>query len=264
MRAGDHDGMLLTIHDTKVEDIEVVARELPEAVFDSIEVYYDFTPKGALSLTDKHQRIEMVRQWILTHLYPWQGVGIQEATRVSSGPRHAEAVFNGDIERRAENNETLYFGHAKRIHANRDKANYAFMRLYNKKTDNKKALSPDKYRCRVEVNLNSMGCEHFGLTDPSSLFGFDFRKLGPYFRLVKPEVRISYMRKLRKWNIPMAELLESKRTRMAADTLRDVGSHAAIKNKLINVDGHHRHSEGNRMIQVRLDDLTRKFKKGRS
>lgn len=264
MHAGDHDGMLVTIHDTTVEDIEVVARELPGAVFDSVEVYYDFTPKGALSLTEKHQRIEMVRQWILTHLYPWQGVGIQEATRVSSGPRHVEAVFNGDIERRAENYETMYFGHRDQKYADRDKSNYAFVRLYYKKSDNKKALSPDKYRCRVEVNLNSSGCKHFGLTDPRSIFGFDFRQLGPYFRLVKPEVRISPMLKLRTWNIPMAELLESKRTRMAADTLRDVGSHAAIKNKLINVDGHHRHSEGNRMIQVRLDDLTRKFKKGTS
>ena len=263
MHFGGHDGILLTIHDTKVEDIELVARELPGAVFESVEVYYDFTPKGAISLLERHQRIETVRQWVISHLYPWQALGIQAATRVSKGPRHVDAVYNGDVERRAACYETMYFGHADPKYSDPAEPNYAFMRLYRKIKDNGLALLPDKYRCRVEVNLNLSGCRHYGLTDPGSIFGFDFRQLGPYFRLVKPEVGLCSMPKLRTWNRPMAELLEIARARMAAGTLRDVGSHSASKEKLINVDGHHRHKEGNRMIQIRLDDLTRKFNKGR-
>ena len=71
------------------------------------------------------------------------------------------------------------------------------------------------------------------------------------------------MPKLRASNPRMAELLERTRMGMAASTLLNVGSHAASREKLLNVDGHHRHKQGNRMIQIRLDDLSRKFKKGR-
>lgn len=48
IRAGGTDGMLLTIQEPTVGEIETVARELPEAQFDGIEVFYDFTPKSCI------------------------------------------------------------------------------------------------------------------------------------------------------------------------------------------------------------------------
>lgn len=255
--------MLLTIQEPTVREIELVAQELPDARFDSIEVFYDFTPKGSLSIVERKAMIENIRQWLISHLYPWQGPGLQIATRASKARKHAEPVFTHVVQRRAYANETMYLGHADPIYADPDQANYAFMRLYAKVTDNKFALLPDKWRCRLELNLNSSGCQHFGLSDPSSLFGFDFRQLGSYFRLVRPEIKPYSMPKLRSWNPYMADLLETTRRRLAAGTLQAVGSHAASHDPLINVDGHHRHKAANRMIQIRLDDLTRKFAKGR-
>ncbi|AXS78629.1 hypothetical protein [Dechloromonas sp. HYN0024] len=261
LRAGSSDGMLLTIQEPTVSEIKTVAKELPEAQFDSIEVFYDFTPKGCSSLEQRKAMIENIRQWLISHLYPWQGPGLQVATRVSKGRKHAEPVFTHIVERRANANETLYLGHADPIYADPDLANYAFMRLYAKVIDNKTALLPNKWRCRLELNLTSTGCRFFGLTSPNSLFGFDFRQLGPYFRLARPDIKPCSMPKLRSWNPRMADLLEATRMRLALDTLKNVGSHAASHEPLINVDGHHRHKVGNRMIQIRLDDLTRKFKK---
>lgn len=255
--------MLLTIQEPTVHEIELVARELPDARFDSIEVFYDFTPKGSLSVVERKAMIENIRQWLISHLYPWQGPGLQIATRVSKGRKHAEPIYTHVVERRAEANETMYLGHSDPMYADEEQANYAFMRLYSKITDNNAALLPEKWRCRLELNLNSAGCRHFGLTDPGSLFGFDFRQFGPYFRLARPEIKTCIMPKLRSWNPRMAALLERTKQRMALDTLQQVGSHAASHETLINVDGHHRHKDGNRMIQIRLDDLTRKFAKGR-
>jgi hypothetical protein len=263
LRAYGHDGMILTIQEPKVKDVEIIAKELPTAIFDAVEVYFDFTPKGVISALERQNRIEDVRQWVLSHLYPWQALGIQAATRVSKGWKHSEPVYFGDVERRAARYETMYFGHSDSIFADPDEPNLASMRLYRKITDGGRHLSPSKHRCRLELTMNQAGCKHFGLVDPASLFGFNFRQFAPYFRLVKPEVRPCVMPKLRASNPRMAELLERTKLRMAAGTLSNVGSHAASREKLLNVDGHHRHKEGNRMIQLRLDDLTRRFKKSR-
>lgn len=259
MRAHGHDGMLLTIQDPTPEDIAIVARELPTAVLDALEVYFDFTPRGNFPLSDRHKKIEMVRQWILSHLYPWQAAGIQAVSRVSKGRKHSELVFSNLVERRAERHETMYFGHSDSAFADPDEPNFASMKLYRKVTDNRCSLPHAKHRCRLEVTLSQFGCHHFGLVNPVDIFGFEFRLPGPYFRMVKPEVRAYKMPKLRAWNPRMAEVTERARTRMAASTLRDVGSHAACREILINVDGRHRHAEGNRMILYRLDDLTRRF-----
>lgn len=190
LRAQDHDGMLLTIQEPTVKDIDLVVRELPAAVIDAIEVYFDFTPKGALSLLERQNRIEDVRQWVLSHLYPWQAVGIQASTRVSKGRKHSEPVYSGEIERRAARYETMYFGHSDSIFADPDEPNFASMRLYRKVTDNRHGLPPVKHRCRLELTLSQAGCKYFGLTSPASLFGFNFRQFAPYFRLVKPEVAL--------------------------------------------------------------------------
>lgn len=251
----------MTIHDPTLYDLIVVTRELPTAVLDGIEVFFDFTPKGELRLKERHKLIEEIRQWVISHLLPWQAIGIQAATRVSKGRKHCEPVFSGEVERRARSGETMYYGHSDSKYADPSKPNFASMKVYRKITNNKKPLLPAKHRCRVEVTLNQFGCKHFGLINPESLVGFDFRQLGPYFRLVKPEIRPLAMCKLRKWNPRMAAYLEPLRMKMAADTLISVGSHAASEEKLLIVDRKHRHMKGNKMILYRLDDLTRKFKK---
>jgi hypothetical protein len=263
LHAGGANGMLLTIQEPNVSEIELVAQELPGSRFDSIEIFYDFTPKGSLSIAERKAMLETIRQWLISHHYPWQGPGLQIATRISRGWKHSEPIYTHEVERRAAANETMYLGHSDPKYADNEQPNYAFMRLYRKITDNRVTLLPEKWRCRLELNLNRSGCQHFGLTDPSSLFGFDFRQLGPYFRLVRPEIKSCKLLQLRKQNPRMAALLERTRQRMALDTLQKVGTHAASHEPLINVDGRHRHTTGNRIIQVRLDDLTRKFAKGR-
>lgn len=264
LRAEGHDGMLVTIHDPTIHDILLMQRDLPGATVAGLEVFFDFTPKGSLTSDAHHLQIETVRQWVLTHLYPWQGKGIESATRVSHRPLQSSTVYSDAVERRAMRHETMYFGHSDSKYAHHSKPNYASMRLYRKVTDKIRPPKPKQHRCRLELTLNSQGCRYFGLTSPDSLFGFEFRRLGEYFRFVKPEVKTYVMRKQRKTNPRMAELLERTRMRMAAQTLREVGAHSASEEKLINVDGRHRHKVANRMVQTRLDDLTRKFKKSPS
>ena len=59
----------------------------------------------------------------------------------------------------------------------------------------------------------------------------------------------------------MAHLLEKTRSRLAAETLRDVGAHSGSREKLVILDGNHRHATANRMVRIRLDDLTHKYEK---
>ena len=255
----------MTIHDPKVYDLIVVARELPAAVIDTLEVYFDVTPKDKdLSPKERNERIEDVRQWLISHLLPWQAVGIQAATRVSAAPGHSAPVYTEKLRTRAKPDETMYFGHSKSKYADPSKPNFASMRLYKKDRDNGAVLLPAKHRCRLEVTLNQFGCKHFHLTNPESIFDFDFRDLGKYFRLVKPEIkRPAISKKVRARHPRIAKYIEETRMQEAADTLILVGSHAASREELINVDRRHRHAEGNKMILHSLDDLTRRIEKRR-
>jgi hypothetical protein len=265
LRAGGHDGMLVTIHDPTVYDLIVITRELPDAVVDALEVYCDFTPRDKrMPLKERHDRIEDVRQWLISHLLPWQGAGIQPATRVSAGRGHSAPVFTPKIRRRAAPDEMMYFGHSDSKYADRTKPNLASMRLYKKATDDKSVLLPAEHRCRLEVTLNQFGCKHFGLTDPDSIFDFDFRDLGEYFRLVRPEIRRPPLSKrVRERHPLLAKYVEEMAMRTAEETLMLVGSHAASHEKLLNVDRLHRHAAGNKMIQKSLDDQSRRVKKRR-
>jgi hypothetical protein len=265
MRKGGRDGMLLTIHDPTVYELIVVARELPNAVIEALEVSFDFTPKDAkLSLLKRHELIEEVRQWLISHLLPWQAVGMQPATRVSAAKGHCEQVFNDKVARRAKPHETMYYGHSDSKYADRSKPNFASMRLYTKIKDHGRALPPAKHRCRVEVTLNQFGCKHFNLTTPASIFDFEFRKLGDYFRLVKPEVmRGRVSKRVRARHPRLSKFAEEENMRLAAETLIRVGSHAASRIKLLNVDRLHRHTKGNKIIQKRLDNMTSTYKRHR-
>lgn len=265
LRKDGHDGMLVTIHDPTVYDLIVITRDLPTAVIDTIEVFYDFTPKDKkMPLKVKHERIEDVRQWLISHLLPWQAVGIQAATRLSAGRGHSAPVYTDKVRTRAKPDETMYYGHSDSKYADPTKPNFAYMKLYRKITDNKKSLLPAKHRCRVEVTLNQFGCKHFGLTNSASIFDFDFRYLGEYFRLVKPEVKRPVISKRVRVKHPhLAKYIEETKMAAAAETLVLVGSHAASREDLLNVDRLHRHTKGNRMILNSLDDLTSRIEKRR-
>jgi len=266
MHAHGHDGMLVTIHDPKVYDLIIVTRELPAAVIDAIEVYCDFTPKDkTIPLKERHDRIEDVRQWLISHLLPWQAVGIQAATRISAGLGHSAPVYTDKIRTRATADETMYFGHSDSKYADPGKPNFAFMRLYKKVRDNGAALLPANHRCHLEVTLNQFGCKHFGLTYPESIFDFDFRDLGEYFRLVKPEVkRPATPKRVSAGHPRLSRFFDERRMRAAAETLILVGSHAASHEKLLNVDRLHRHAAGNKMILKSLDDLSHRIEKRRN
>ncbi len=263
LRANGHDGMLMTIHDPDYYDLIIVDRELPDATIDAIEVSCDYTPKGkGLPLTERHERIEEMRQWVISHLLPWQGEGIQAATRVSRGRGHSAHVFKGVIRRRARTEETMYYGHSNSMYADRTKPNFASMRLYKKVTDNNGSLLPPKHSCRLELTLTQLGCNHFGLTSPESIFNFEFREFGQYFRFVNPEIKQPiFSKNVRDRHHRIVKHLEKEMMREAEETLLRVGSHAASHVELLNVDRHHRHTEGNRRILHSLDDLSRRVKK---
>jgi len=261
LRAGGADGMFLTIHDPKPQDFVLVEKAYPTAQFNEVEVFFDLTPKRPATSTVRETMLHEIQQWLISHLYPWRGVGLQVATRVSEGRRHSEPVFNDTVERRPTPKESMYFGHSSPIYADPTLPNFAYLRLYIKKTDNKSSLLPEKWRTRVEVNLNSGGCKHYGLTTPTSIYSFNFRPLGKYLNFFKPETKTPVYRKMRRWNSKMALLLEKTRARLATETLRDVGVHSGSREKLIILDRHHRHAAANRMVRNRLDDLTDKYEK---
>lgn len=261
-REGGSDAMMLTIQDPKPSDFVAVETAYPTAQFATLEVFFELKPKKSSTPVERNAMLQDIQQWIVSHLYPWRGKGLQVATRVSKGKRHVAAVFNDpddSIERRPMSHETMYFGHSKGKYADPSFPNYAFLRMYIKKTDQRLALLPDEWRTRLEVNLNHAGCIKFGLTTPTSIFGFNFRGLGEYFHFFKPGVTSPIYKKMRKRNPKMAALLESTRKRMATDTLREAGAHTGSREKLINLDGHHRHPKANKMIRDRLDDLTAKY-----
>lgn len=250
----------VTIHDPGPIDIQCVADRLPLATLKEIEIAIDLTPKGILTPLERFHRIEQAREWILSHLYPWNGPGLQVAARASSGPGRFQKVFLVDGERRPFGGETLYLGHARKKYSDPGAPNYASLRLYKKTTDKRSKLSPKKFSCRLEVTLNSEGCGHFGLVSARSILGFDFRRLGPYFRMVKAEVKPAVARRIRKYNPKLAVVVEKKLEQMAKQAFDDIGAYGAIHYKRVIVDGRHRHAGANRKIGVRLDDLTKKFK----
>lgn len=260
LRKGDADGMLLTLHDPKPIDFKAVESAFPTAQFAALEVFFDLKPKKPSTLAEREAMLRDIQQWILSHLYPWNGNGLQVATRVSRGRGHSEPLYNDVVERRPLPSETMYFGHSKQFYADPALPNFAFMRMYIKKADRGGMLIPEKWRTRVEVNLNDSGCAAYGLTTPSSLFKFDFRALGSYLHFFKPTVKAANLKNLRRFNPKMATLLETSRKRMAETTLRDAGAHTGSREKLINLNGRHRHPKANRMIRYRLDDLTRKYR----
>lgn len=230
-----------------------------------LEVSIDFRPKGKLDLLVRTRAMEEIRLWLLAHLYPWQGAGIQFAHRVSRRSGHAEPVWCDTKLRRPERNETLYFGHAKDRYADPDEPNFAFMRLYEKKTDQRTKLPPLKTSVRVEVSLNEAGCRHFGLKAASDLLGFNFRRLSDYFRLVRPtfivpRVRPGLRRSIRSpMQERLAEIVVAKQSAIVEEQARIAGVWSLLNSKFV-VPTLGRHVQGNRVIGTRLDNLTKKYK----
>lgn len=256
---------ILTLHDPRPEEIRVIAEMAPNAVLEELEVSLDFFPKKgrSLSLIDRHERLEQVRQWLVDRLYPWDAPGIQVSSRASKASGNVGTLCSGDVERRPYGHETLYLGHKEAKYACRDQPNFAFMRVYRKVTDNRRALPPDKHCCRIEVNLNREGCAHFMLQHPRDLRVFNYRELGRYFRLIRPQAKPNALTKLRRSHPKMAEVLDAAQARLLNDTLESVGAYAAgFKKSSFITSG--RAAKPNDRLQQALKSLTRTWRKGRA
>lgn len=252
---------IFTLHDPRPEEVSTIADKAPNAMLEALEVSLDFFPKKgrSLSLAERDERLEQVRQWLIGQLYPWEAPGIQAASRASQAAKNVEALFNGDVERRPYPRETLYLGHKDAKYAAIDQPNFAFMRVYRKVTDNRQALAPNKRCCRVEVNLNQEGCAHFQLQRPADLLSFNYRKLGSYFRLIRPQTRPVLLRRLRQSEPKMAEVLEKAQTRHLDERLESVGAYAAGFNRSAFITSD-RSAKANDRLQQALKSLTRTWR----
>ncbi|MFP3515743.1 hypothetical protein SB766_06050 [Pseudomonas sp. SIMBA_077] len=250
---------IFTLHDPRPEEVSTIAERAPNALLEELEVSLDFFPKKGRSLAERDERLEEVRQWLIGQLYPWDAPGIQAASRASQAAKKVEALFNGDVERRPYPRETLYLGHKDAKYAAIDQPNFAFMRVYRKVTDNRQALAPNKRCCRVEVNLTQEGCAHFQLLRPGDLLGFNYRELGRYFRLIRPQARPVLLRRLRHLEPRMAEVLEKVKTRHLNERLESVGAYAAGFNRSAFITSD-RSAKANDRLQQALKSLARTWR----
>lgn len=250
---------IFTLHDPRPEEVSTIAERAPNALLEELEVSLDFFPKKGRSLAERDERLEEVRQWLIGQLYPWDAPGIQAASRASQAAKKVEALFNGDVERRPYPRETLYLGHKDAKYAAIDQPNFAFMRVYRKVTDNRQALAPNKRCCRVEVNLTQEGCAHFQLLRPGDLQGFNYRELGRYFRLIRPQARPVLLRRLRHLEPRMAEVLEKVKTRHLNERLESVGAYAAGFNRSAFITSD-RSAKANDRLQQALKSLARTWR----
>lgn len=253
---------VFTLHDPRPEEIASIMNLSPDAKLEAIEVSLDFLPKRGqfVSASESSDRLEEIRQWLITHLYPWDAPGIQVASRASKAPKHVATLLSQEVERRPFPHETLYFGHRDSKYALSGHTNFAFMRLYRKVSDNGKTLLLRKRCCRVEVNLSQEGCAHFGLLRPSDLFDFNFRSLGSYFRLIKPITKPYVLRNLRQSLPKMADLLEKTQMRFLSDRLASVGAYAAGFDRASFVTSD-RLAKANDRAQQALKSLTRSWRR---
>lgn len=253
--------LIFTLHDPRPEEVRNIAEKAPDAVLVALEVSLDFFPKmgRSLPLTERDERLEEVRQWLIGELYPWEAPGIQAASRASQAANKVEALFNGDVERRPYRRETLYLGHKDAKYAAIEQPNFAFMRVYRKVTDNRQILAPNKQCCRVEVNLNQEGCAHFKLQHPADLLSFNYRKLGSYFRLIRPQAKPVLLGRLRRSEPKMAEVLEKVKTRHLNERLESVGAYAAGFNRSAFITSD-RSAKANDRLQQALKSLTRTWR----
>lgn len=254
-------GMQITIQNPTVTDLEVAIAAMVDPIIVGLEVSIDFRPKGKLTPTERAWRMEDIRLWLLAHIFPWGGPGLQFAHRVSKREGHAEPVYGDAILRRPERNETLYLGHSKDRYADPEHANYAFMRLYEKKTDMHTTLLPSKCSVRIEVSLNEAGCRHFGLHATGDIFTFNFRQLGDYFKLVRPIYLKPKMGKRWSGSEVLAEIVAEKILSLVEDRARIAGVWS-LENARHVYPTVGRHARGNSVIGTRLDNLTKKYRLG--
>jgi len=256
---------IFTLHDPRPEEVRIIAERAPNAALEELEVSLDFLPKNgrSLALDDRRASLEHIRQWLISQLYPWDAPGIQASSRASKASGNVETLFSGDVERRPYGHETLYLGHKNSKYASPDRPNFAFMRVYRKVTDNRRALPQHKHSCRIEVNLNREGCAHFKLQHPSDLHVFNYRELGRYFRLIRPQAKPNAFTELRRSKPKMAEVLEKAQVGLLNDRLKLVGAYAAGFQRSSFIISE-RAAKANDRSQQALKSLTRTWRKGRA
>ncbi|MDZ4057764.1 MAG: hypothetical protein U1D69_12535 [Polynucleobacter sp.] len=252
-------GRSTTLHDLSPDDLDAVSPHLGDAQIIKLEVSLDFRVRGNPDDAERERLLHEVGDWLLAHLYPWSAPGIQVGHRVSRCKGRAEKIVrpSGDITS-ARTGDTLYLGHSDSTYANRDQPNFASMRFYVKKTDDKRAVTSRRWSARVEVTLTREGCEHFGLGTLDDLRGFNFRKLSKYFRMVRPSFTLGTPKRGRKFDPPLQAAIEAWVAKFLAERVNDAGAWS-LHDVNFATPSHERNAAANRHIGVTLSNLSRKF-----
>lgn len=261
---------LATLHDAKPTLLADIDLRAPGCQLFAVEVALDFRPKTSSS-HERQLMLDRMHRYLLSRLLPWRGVGLQEAVRVhrkGTKPLVAESSPRGTKSSWEEFSElpkladTVYFGHRDAYYAT-DEPNYAFVRLYRKRRDQRRAVRPDAQVVRVEVNLNRAGCAHFGLHRIDDLRTFDFRKLRPYFHLIEPRVAPVVPRKpATKLPRKLLKVLRGAEASTAAAVTESIRQGGAFRMRLgpPALTGHGTGAaRGNGKIAEMLDNLSRSF-----
>lgn len=260
-----------TLHNATPKKVAMLARLCPEARVTHLEVAIDLTPKWFFMGADRAQLMKIAHDFVLARLYPWDAPGIQVAIRASrargqntfllpySLPKTGVDVTDVAT-RMAFADEITYFGHRDGEHVMPGEDHFAEMRVYRKATDNKKPLAPKWHRVRAEVSINQAGCEHFGVKTLPDLFGFDFRRLAPYFRLVAPAIKPFFSPQYARTEPLLAAAAKRTIDAWINRAMVAAGSSVLAVEPLARLGYGHQHAEGNRKVGDLLGSLGRAFK----
>lgn len=254
-----HQGLPVGFSTYRIDDptptiVEAVLELEPQAQLVHLEVSIDVRHRESSCGSNHLAKLEVVRQHLISHLHPWDGPGLQQASRVSWRPRKSKRVFCDNLERRPYADETLYLGHRTKRWADPQQKNFAFMRLYVKTRDQGQRLPDQLHSTRVEVSIDREGIQELGLSGLASLFGFNFRRLQNYFRLISLDIS----RQPSKQKDPkLARMIDSAWLSLLNGRIRNVGAYALGTDTRIR---RRRLVGANARIQNSLQSLTRTWR----
>lgn len=178
-----HHGERLSVHDASAADIKALIGTLGAAALIELEIAIDVRPRKCISPEQRDSLVQAVMVDIFARgLEPSAGVGMANQfrafyRRLDAG--HMVRPFNKGLPRATD----------QQLHGGRYDA--VQVKGYLKRSDNKKALPPEKHCARLEVRLGSSGLLDHDLLTLTDLRGFQFRKkLMPYFRHVRGTQRL--------------------------------------------------------------------------
>lgn len=211
-------GTVLTVHDPSPSDIVKLAARVAEARIVKLEVAVDARPKSAANDTESSEALERLFFQLVAGLAPSGPAVNKKPNRFMAwfDPRKRRPLpFN---KRRPEVVTTIYWGH-------RDDP--AQVKLYVKRTDQRKHLPWQRWVTRVEVTLAETGLAKHGLERLGDLIGFRYRKeLSAYFRL---GIGVDRRRTRKQRRVPVAAVLRSVRAKGDRKIWMKVGAPAFLR-----------------------------------